>query len=131
MLPISPIRRAGWDWSDDWITRTLSPIWYFAMIALYARVSTRDKDQNPETQLLPLRAWAEAQGEPYRVYVDEASATDLAGRKQWALLVRDAYRGDVQRVRVLRLDRAFRDVLHLHAQLRDWQLREVEQTPGF
>ena len=31
-------------------------------VALYARVSTSDKDQDPETQLMPLRDFIEAQG---------------------------------------------------------------------
>ena len=52
--------------------------------ALYARVSTVDKDQNPETQLRMLREHAEARkwtvtGE----YVDHASAADLRGRTAW------------------------------------------------
>ena len=31
-------------------------------VAVYGRVSTRDRDQNPETQLLPLREFVQAQG---------------------------------------------------------------------
>ena len=31
-------------------------------VALYARVSTSDRDQNPETQLVALREFAEAKG---------------------------------------------------------------------
>jgi DNA invertase Pin-like site-specific DNA recombinase len=31
-------------------------------IGIYARVSTTDKDQEPETQLLPLREFCRAQG---------------------------------------------------------------------
>jgi hypothetical protein len=31
-------------------------------VGIYARVSTTDKDQNPETQFLPLREFATAQG---------------------------------------------------------------------
>jgi DNA invertase Pin-like site-specific DNA recombinase len=46
-------------------------------VALYARVSTRDKDQNSETQLLPLREFARAQGwDVAGEFVDYASATD-------------------------------------------------------
>ena len=46
-------------------------------VAIYARVSTADKDQNPETQLLALREFVQAQGWPtVREYVDQASATD-------------------------------------------------------
>jgi DNA invertase Pin-like site-specific DNA recombinase len=45
--------------------------------SLYARVSTADKDQTPESQLVHLRDCCKAQGwEVYREYVDEASAQD-------------------------------------------------------
>ena len=96
------------------------------MIALYARVSTRDKEQNSETQLRPLRAWAEGQGEPYKEYVDHASAVKMQDRTAWARLLMDVKAGGVQRVRVLRLDRAFRDVRHLHAQLSEFQAMGTE-----
>ena len=53
-------------------------------VAIYARVSTSDKEQNPDTQLLPLRDLCSAQGwEVYREYVDQASASDLGHRKAW------------------------------------------------
>lgn len=45
-------------------------------VALYARVSTADRDQDPETQLLPLREFARAQGwQAAGEFVDRASAT--------------------------------------------------------
>jgi len=31
-----------------------------SVVGIYLRVSTSDKDQNPETQLMPLRDWCEA-----------------------------------------------------------------------
>ncbi len=47
-------------------------------VILYARVSTRDGDQDPETQLYALRQYAAQRGwEIVREYVDQASATDL------------------------------------------------------
>ena len=52
--------------------------------ALYARVSTDDKDQNPETQLCILREHATARGWTVTgQYVDHASAADLRGRTAW------------------------------------------------
>lgn len=60
-------------------------------IAIYARVSTSDRDQNPETQLMPLHEFVQAQEwQTYQVYVDEASAMDLNGRKAWRELLDDA-----------------------------------------
>ena len=96
-------------------------------IAIYARVSTRDKDQNPETQLLALRGHAQAQGwEVYREYVDQASALDMRGRVAWRELLKDAQVHRFDCVLVLRLDRAFRSVADLHRTLEAWQVPGVE-----
>ena len=60
-------------------------------VAVYARVSTTDKEQDPETQLMPLRNFCQAQGwEIYREYVDKASALDVAHRLAWRELLDDA-----------------------------------------
>ncbi len=80
--------------------------------ALYARVSTRDKDQDPDLQLQPLREYAMARGWEAREYVDHASAADMAGRKAWAQLVDDVRRRRVDHVMVWKLDRPFRSTLH-------------------
>jgi putative DNA-invertase from lambdoid prophage Rac len=81
-------------------------------VALYARVSTSDKDQNPETQLVPLREFLQAQGwECCGEYVDYASATDLAHRLQWRQLLEDASKRRFDLLLVWRMDRAFRSVL--------------------
>ena len=47
-------------------------------VALYARVSTKDKDQNPETQLLQLRDWANRQDLETTEYVDQASGEEIS-----------------------------------------------------
>ncbi len=48
-----------------------------ARVAPHAHVSTRDKDQDPETQLYALRNYAAQRGWEIVVeYVDQASATD-------------------------------------------------------
>src|SRR5688572_3039614 len=85
-------------------------------VALYARVSTADKDQHPETQLRPLREHLAALGrtaevEPAGEYVDRASADDLRGRRAWRRLLELAHRRRVDLVVVWKLDRAFRSVL--------------------
>jgi DNA invertase Pin-like site-specific DNA recombinase len=52
-------------------------------VAIYAWVSTLDKDQDQETQLMPLQDFCLAQGwEVYQEYVDQAPANDLAHRTQ-------------------------------------------------
>lgn len=80
--------------------------------ALYARVSTADRDQDPETQLVPLREFAQAQGWMIaNEFVDHAPATDLRARTAWRVLLDQAARRRVDLVLVWRIDRAFRSVL--------------------
>jgi len=81
-------------------------------VALYARVSTNDKDQNPETQLLALREFIEAQDwEAFKEYIDHAPATDLLHRTSWRALLDDASKRRFDFLLVWRMDRAFRSVL--------------------
>jgi DNA invertase Pin-like site-specific DNA recombinase len=81
-------------------------------VAIYGRVSTSDKDQDPETQLMPLREFVSAQGwQVYQEYVDFAPATDLGHRYRWRQLLEDASKRKLDLLLVWRLDRAFRSVL--------------------
>jgi len=73
------------------------------MHRLYARVSTHDKGQNPETQLRVLR---DANGSDAVEYVEHASAT--ARRREWTRLLEEAQPGDT--VVVWKMDRAFRSL---------------------
>jgi DNA invertase Pin-like site-specific DNA recombinase len=75
--------------------------------AIYARVSTSDKDQNPETQLIPLREFVTAQGwTVVGEFVDRAPATDLRARIEWRALLDKAAKRRVDLVLVWRIDRA-------------------------
>lgn len=91
-------------------------------IALYARVSTRDKDQNPETQLLRLRQFVgqHPDWQVTKTYVDQASANDLLHRTAWKALQDDAIQHRFDAVLVFKLDRAFRSVKHMHDTLAIW-----------
>ena len=88
-------------------------------VALYARVSTRDKDQDPELQLQAMRDYTNARGWGTTEYVDTAAAGDLAHRLAWTRLLADAAQRRIDRVLVWKLDRAFRSTLHALATLRD------------
>jgi DNA invertase Pin-like site-specific DNA recombinase len=90
-------------------------------VALYARVSTRDKEQDVELQLRPLRDYAAARGWTVTEYVDHASAADLKGRRAWARLQDDIQHRRVDHVLTWKLDRPFRSVLHCLRTLEDWQ----------
>jgi len=95
-------------------------------VCLYARVSTSDKDQDPLTQLLPLREFVKAQSwETYHEYIDHASATDLYHRTAWKELLEDASRRKFDILLVWRMDRAFRSVLDAATtleRLRTWKV---------
>ena len=91
-------------------------------VALYARVSTSDKDQTPETQLVHLRDFCSTQGwEIYKEYVDAASALDVAHRTAWRAMLDDAAKKKFSVVLVFKLDRAFRSVKHMHDTLSTWE----------
>ncbi len=82
-------------------------------VAVYARVSTRDKGQNPEVQLGPMRKYCEAmEWTITQEYVDKASASDLVGRKAWAQLLKDASSHKFDILFIWKLDRAFRSNQH-------------------
>jgi DNA invertase Pin-like site-specific DNA recombinase len=89
-------------------------------VALYARVSTQDKDQDPETQLLPLREFARVQGwDVAAEYVDHASATDDRRRVAWKRLLGEAARRRVDVILCWKMDRVFRSVAHASRTLED------------
>ena len=87
---------------------TLSPT---KRVAIYARVSTDDKGQDPENQLRQLRAWCERMG--YAVageYVEHESGGKSADhRKQLAQVFADASRRDFDMLLVWALDRFSRE----------------------
>lgn len=96
-------------------------------VAIYARVSTDDKGQNPETQLLQLREFCQRAGwEVYREYVDQARARDYRHRMAWADLLRGAHQRRFQCVLVYKLDRAFRSVRDCCNQVEDWESKGIK-----
>ena len=95
-------------------------------VALYARVSTDDKDQNPETQLYALRQFCQDAGwEIYQEYVDKARAKDYRRRTAWQQMQKDARQRKFKCVLVVHLDRAFRSVRECVNCLEDWQERGI------
>jgi len=95
-------------------------------VALYARVSTDDKEQNPETQLYALRQFcADAGWEVYQEYVDQASAKDYRHRTAWQALQKDARQRRFKAVLVFRLDRAFRSVRECVNLVEEWFERGI------
>jgi DNA invertase Pin-like site-specific DNA recombinase len=89
-------------------------------VAIYARVSTDDKRQDPENQLAQLRTWCASAGHQIaREYVDHASgAKGTTKRPEFAAMLADAHKRQFDLVLCWALDRLSREgmvptVLHL------------------
>lgn len=95
-------------------------------VALYARVSTEDKNQNPFTQLLAMREYCnKADWEIFGEYVDYARAKDYKKRTAWQKLLKDARQLNVKTILVFRLDRAFRSVRECSNTVQEWFERGI------
>lgn len=81
--------------------------------AIYARVSTTDKGQDPENQLSELRRWCKANGYTItNVYIDkESGRKGAADRAQLRLMMDDASRNQFDILVVWALDRLTREGL--------------------
>ena len=77
-------------------------------VAIYARVSTRDKGQDPEHQLHQLREFAERHGTIYKVFAEEVSG-NKSERTEFKQLLLEAYQKKFDLVVFWRLDRFSRE----------------------
>jgi putative DNA-invertase from lambdoid prophage Rac len=95
-------------------------------VGIYARVSTSDKEQDPTTQLMPLREFVKDQGwQIHGEFIDKVPATDIAHRTAWRDMLQDASRKKFDLLLVWRMDRAFRSVLDAATtleRLRTWKV---------
>ncbi|MGI4737739.1 MAG: recombinase family protein [Janthinobacterium lividum] len=77
-------------------------------VAIYARVSTKDKGQDTENQLHQLREFAERHGTIYKVFTDQESG-GKADRTEFKALLLEAYQHKFDLVVFWRLDRFSRE----------------------
>jgi DNA invertase Pin-like site-specific DNA recombinase len=77
-------------------------------VAIYARVSTKDKGQDTENQLHQLREFAERHGPIYKVFTDQESG-GKADRAEFKALLLEAYQQKFDLVVFWRLDRFSRE----------------------
>jgi len=82
-------------------------------VALYARVSTRDKGQDTENQIAPMRAWATAAGHTVvAVYQDTVSSSGKVKRPEFEAMMKLANEPECRRWSMLvfwSLDRLSRE----------------------
>lgn len=95
-------------------------------VAIYARVSTEGKGQDVETQLLPLREYAAAQGwDVAGEFVDHASAVSLRKRLAWNEVMALASHRKIDVILCWKLDRVARSLRHavtILESLRRWNV---------
>src|SRR4051812_22505835 len=95
--------------------------------ALYARVSTKQHGQDPDTQLLPLRDLCQARGLTIiDEYVDIGISGSKASRPQLDRLMADAKKRRFDAVYVARFDRFARSVKHLVTALEEFHALGVD-----
>jgi len=95
-------------------------------VGLYARVSTVDKNQDPELQLSRLRESAKAHGwEIIDEYVDYASGAKW-DRPQFQRIMSDSRCRKIDAILVVRLDRFSRSVIDLENSLQDMKHHGVD-----
>jgi len=88
-------------------------------VALYARVSRYDKEQDPENQLIKLRDFARSHGwDIYQEYVDFASGANT-NRSSFNKMLKDARSHRFDSVVIVRIDRLARSTRHLLNLLED------------
>jgi len=95
-------------------------------VALYARVSRHDRDQNPENQLLKLREFANSHNwSAYNEYTDIASGAQPS-RPNLDKMLKDARSRRFDAILIVRIDRLGRSVRNLHNLLEDLRYYGVE-----
>lgn len=82
-------------------------------VALYARVSRHDKDQDPENQFIKLRDFAERRGwDIYAEFKDYAGGAS-ASRSQFDKMLREGRARQYDAILAVRIDRLARSTRHL------------------
>lgn len=95
-------------------------------VALYARVSTLDKGQDPETQLIQLREYAQRRNfEIIGEFIDYASGT-TEERKQYKLMMDAAKKRKIDVVLVWRYDRFARSTQALVNALKEFKTLGID-----
>src|SRR5262245_20139375 len=95
--------------------------------ALYARVSTKNNGQNPETQLLPLREYAAKRGfEVVQESVDLGVSGSKDRRPELDRLMKAARSMEFDAVLVARFDRFARSTRHLVVTLEEFNALGID-----
>lgn len=103
-------------------------------VAIYARVSKDDNEQNPDNQLIELRRIAEHRGMTiYREYVDESSGKSMTKRTELLQMLIDAEKHRFDAAMVIRTDRLSRsttDAIHILNRLNNCGVQFISTSEG-
>ena len=104
-------------------------------VAIYARVSTEDKGQDTENQLIQLREFCKARNyEIYKEYTEQVTGTGKKKREVFEQMLEDARKGKFQVLLVWSYDRFSRaglsDIKYL-LQLNDWNVKFISYQEPF
>ncbi|MEM3572378.1 MAG: recombinase family protein [Candidatus Micrarchaeaceae archaeon] len=99
----------GMDKAQDSPQQPLKPLKTHYNVYLYARVSTKDKDQNPENQLFVLRAWALRHSFTFLEFVDFESGRSVEKRDEYRKMLKSIDQTDG--IAVVAVDRLSRSSL--------------------
>lgn len=101
-------------------------------VAIYGRVSTLDKGQDPEVQLKPLREYAQARGWiVFKEYVDIGESGAKDSRPQLNALLEDARKRRIDGILVWKLDRfgrSLKSLLNMLEELKTLGVQFVSYT---
>ena len=95
-------------------------------VALYVRVSTADKGQDPELQLGPLRGYAKIRGWETVEYVDIGTSGASERRPELDRILEDARKRRFDGILVWKLDRLGRNLRCLLNQLEEFRVLGVQ-----
>ena len=100
--------------------------------AIYCRVSTSDKNQDVNLQLIPLREYVQRQGWTiFKEYIDEGYSGSTTNRPGFQALLKDCRRRLVETVAIWKLDRLFRSLenfVQVASELQSLNIRLVSLT---
>ena len=94
--------------------------------AIYARVSTEHKGQDPETQLIELRDYCQRRQWPYVEYVDVGASGSTTDRPSLNRLQKDIHYHRIDAVVIWKIDRLCRNLRELLTIADDWKQRGVD-----
>jgi len=96
-------------------------------IGIYARVSTKDKGQNTETQLLPMREYCQRNGyEIIEEYIDDGFSGAKESRPAFDRMLENVRTKKINGILVYKLDRIGRSLSHLLKLFEEFKSKKVE-----